>query len=193
MKYKEIKLEGNKSVLVDESAKIKDVDWHIDNGIVKQWKGNLHSNRLTSKKITATINHSVSLDVPMVIVEDELEKLAKEIVISNNPNGVENFSMVVFNGLSNDITEALKAQQKGLYSEEDLKNACHLFHNRTIKTIYEIIESLKQEYIELEIETYFTDDAERNERLKKDGENIQKQYVLKTNRVDGQLMAYVKQ
>jgi len=42
------------------------------------------------------------------------------------------------------------------------------------------------------MESYFTDEAERNEGLRKDGKNIQKQVIIKTNRVDGQLMAYLK-
>lgn len=40
------------------SDEIKEGDWHYDSsdGKIKQWKGNLHSNRLTSKKIIATTN-----------------------------------------------------------------------------------------------------------------------------------------
>ena len=90
MKYREIKLEGNKSILVDESAEIKEgdkVEWfgkildcnsfsEIDN---QYYIGNNFENialepKTVLNKVIATINHSISLDVPMVILKDEVEK-----------------------------------------------------------------------------------------------------------------------
>ena len=190
-------------ILVDESAEIKEGDWFFFKTDYKDHQGiykNVYSNTVPNdsycasgfgyclktmcSKITATINHSISLDVPMVIVEDEVEKLAKEIVIKNNPNGVENFSMNVFNGLVNYITKSLKAQQKGVYSEDDLikfvdfleskpmrkfeKNEWKRLTNsqedepKNFKTLTDkeviqwYIESLNQDYIELEIEEVYS-------------------------------------
>jgi len=74
MKYREIKLENNKSVLVDESGEIKENDLFYSE--FKGEKRILRFNKQVSpfpndKKIIASINHSIDLDVAMVIVEDE--------------------------------------------------------------------------------------------------------------------------
>jgi hypothetical protein len=58
----------NYLLVVDESE-IKDDDWHLDNGVIKKWKGNLHSNRLTSKKIIyhLPLNNAPTLEgVPLL-------------------------------------------------------------------------------------------------------------------------------
>lgn len=72
MIYKETKLKNNKSVLVDESAEIKEGDWYVDdtNQIRQSITSDKYywSQRLNYYKVIATINHSISLDVPMVIV-----------------------------------------------------------------------------------------------------------------------------
>ena len=61
-------------IIVDEYAEIKEGDYIFsaaENRVIKtQYKGNgVPYNRI---KIIATINHSISLDVPMVIVEDAI-------------------------------------------------------------------------------------------------------------------------
>jgi len=212
-------------ILVDESAEIKEGDWFFFKTDYKDHQGiykNVYSNTVPNdsycasgfgyclktmcSKITATINHSISLDVPMVIVEDEVEKLAKEIVIKNNPNGVENFSMNVFNGLVNYITKSLKAQQKGVYSEEDLisfgKKCFYKGFNKSEnddancftawkEEAPELIMDLKQEYIELEIEEVYSGET----LASASGFSLKTDAIksIKTSRVDGQLMAYLKQ
>jgi len=77
MKYREIKLEGNKSILVDESTEIKENDWYIYNqkltGLKIQQCLSLML-PMDAKKIIATINHSIDKDVPMIIIENEIKK-----------------------------------------------------------------------------------------------------------------------
>ena len=197
-------------ILVDESADAKDGELVIQDGGLNRIGIGTHQASIayTIKplKIMASINHSISLDVPMVIVEDEVEKLAKEIVIKNNPNGVENFSMNVFNGLVNYITKSLKAQQKGVYSEEDLisfgKKCFYKGFNKSEnddancftawkEEAPELIMDLKQEYIELEIEEVYSGET----LASASGFSLKTDAIksIKTSRVDGQLMAYLKQ
>lgn len=187
MKYKIITTDKGK-VLVDKSAKGKE-GYCFNKGLNRvdrlcrdYEKHSTEEN--TCFKIIVTINFSLDKDLPMVIVKDEVEKLAKEIVMKNNPNGAENFSMAVFNGLVSDITKSLKAQQKDVYSEEDLIKAIDMARLQGSETFLvkytedEIIQSLKQEYIELE--------------RKYDAAILFPETRLKTDRVDGQLMVYVK-
>jgi hypothetical protein len=74
MKYLKITLEGNKSVLVDESTEIRMDDYYMDDrDLVRQAvtsDKDYWLRRPDYYKVIATINHSISLDVPMVIVED---------------------------------------------------------------------------------------------------------------------------
>ena len=74
----------NYLLVVDESEIKYDV-WHLDNGVIKKWKGNLHSNRLTSKKIIyhLPLNNAPILEgVPLLPpLEDEVEKLEMEYFI----------------------------------------------------------------------------------------------------------------
>jgi hypothetical protein len=159
MKYKVIKLEGNKSVLVDESAEIKEGDWFfnedfkdIGNSIsLVEWSSKYNKKIF---KIVATINHSISLDVPMVIVEDEIGKLADEYSKSFiDADGTEEVDF---------IAGYEAAQQKGVYSEEDLRKGISTglsvgyfsafnIDNKS-KEVDNIIQSLNQESIELEVE-----------------------------------------
>jgi len=214
MKYLKIKLEDNKIILVDESAEIKENTYYENNGVIflsdsVYNKGNNPNNsnpRVTdfNNKITATINHSISLDVPMVIVEDEVEKLAKECF--REIYNTEFIGIPTHYELLSVIYKALiyKAVQQKVYSEEGSEDELwgkifaiikqYGLNNDVLNRLKNdfSIQSLNQEYIELESESYLTDKEERCEGLKKDGENIEKQVVFKTNRVDGQLMAYVK-
>ena len=148
MKYKEIKLKDNKSVLVDESADVKEGDWFIgiNNSI---WQCKLITPIKACKLIVATINHSISLDVPMIVVEDKINHLKW-----------------IYNRLIN----------------VHLENK----NNDYMLKFNEIIQSLNQEYIELEME----------EVLIPNEEGIPNCFVetkVKTSRVNGQLTAYVKQ
>jgi hypothetical protein len=192
MKYKVIKLEDNKSILVDESAEIREGDWFLrdfDNIITK---ANVNSDHKLYKsfKIIVTINHYISLDVPMVIVEDEVDglKLLKQIGYDNP------YITVTEIWIAKEIHKA--AQEKGVYSEDDLINAAkygyefrdttsfpeHKFEDSCINNFKQHLQSIKQkdiqEYIELEMVI--------------DLDNLHN-YRIKTSRKrNGQLIAYIK-
>ena len=189
MKYKLIKLKGNKSVLVDESAEIKENTYYENNGVVFLSdsiynEGNNPNNsnpRITdfNNKVIATINHSISLDVPMVIYEEWGNSW--EIVNSELKEGV-NPSAYRLGWLGK-----AAQQQETLYSKEDLinfANLCRAYdtkNNNEVNTIYQLRMKYKnpnQEYIELEKDH---DDTAPYPKTK-----------IKTNRVNGQLMAYIK-
>ena len=180
-------------IMVDESAEIKRDDWHIDKGIIKQWYGNLYSNRLTSKKIIATINHSISLDVPMVIVEDEVEKSAGKYadMVSKDPLRWSHAKVGYKAGVED-------TRQKGFYSEADLRIAIRMAMEKKeivgrfapVYTPNEIIESLNQEPTELEMEEVYEDET----LASASGFTLKTKPVrtIYTQRVYGQLMAYLK-
>jgi hypothetical protein len=107
----------NYLLVVDESE-IKDDDWHLDNGVIKKWKGNLHSNRLTSKKIIyhLPLNNAPTLEgVPLLPpLEDDVRKLALEM-------GEDYFSKELF--VDYFTISYNKAKEKYKYTEEDLRKA----------------------------------------------------------------------
>ena len=143
----------------------------------------------------------------MVIVEDEVEKLAeKEYPLLNTPEGINvdwHFRLGQREGL---IKGYRAAQQKG-YSEEDIFNFLIFYNNYDVKKIggymhptmddrskihnnkidrrilEEYIQSLNQETIELEIADYEPTGCDFPDHIE----------VIKTTRVNGQLMAYIKQ
>ena len=253
-------------VLVDESAEIKEGDYIFsaaENRVIKtQYKVNDgFYNRI---KIIATINHSISLDVPMVIVEDavnfckttevDLKEIAalafghKEwittgITVRYNPHIKEHYEdadeyfEMNFEGyfagnnkafyrvqlrpsmnvalwysykeeknkvlhtsnqskIQNILSKYKAAQQKGVYSEADLRLAFKAgqdYENFDCRYAFnEYIKSLNQEPIELE-----TEDSKTVQKHEFDGtEHGEILWVrqLKTTRgSDGQLMAYLKQ
>lgn len=68
------------------------------------------------QKAVATINHPIDKDLPMVIVEDEIEKLADEFVTKYGKRTIEKDGL-----LATGFAYGYKARhQKGVYSEEDL-------------------------------------------------------------------------
>jgi hypothetical protein len=220
MQYLKIKLEDNKIILVDESAEIKKADWFScpprktyhkctatfeGNLIDNSWEGreNVEITKSSCFKIIATINHSISLDVPMVVMENEVEKLSNyhiKILYRNT----ETKQHPIFNDFTlaetskEDFKEGFKAaQQKGVYSEDDLVSFGKIcFYKGFDKSENDdancftawreeapkLITDLKQEYIELK--------AEPTEQF--DEQTSIGVFKIKTNRVDGQLMAYVK-
>ena len=227
MKYKEIKLDNNKSVLVDENAEIKEGDYFFFKTEYKNHQGiytNVYSNtvpndsycasgfgyclKIMCYKIIVTINHSISLDVPMVVVEDEIEKLA---LIEYPENWVEDNGCNYIHQIYDDNKSArliwikgYKAkQQNGGYSKEDLRQAIwqavhagrltctprYLGENGIKEITKDITTSLSKEYIELVTEEY-TDWIKTN-----GGQTVTPVLYLKivTKRVNGQLMAYVNE
>lgn len=188
MKYREIKLENNKSVLVDESAEIKEGGWFYNpetKECVLASKRMLSWNNDTSHEhkgwieIIATINHSIDLDVPMVVVEDEVEKLA----FVEYPIRIDDDYEPWYDGNKEDRDIWIKgyksAQQKYQFTKAEMK-LCFLETDMN-RSFEEFIQSLKKEYIELETEQY-TQNLHKDIWYEK----------IKTNRVDGQLMAFVK-
>jgi len=169
MKYKKIKLPQG-DVLVDE-AEIKE-------GVFNKKYFNTYDNKIwiyrpapcalpywgnlkTLKNIVATINHSIDKDIPIVIIEDEVEKLAEEStaeVIQVNAD----FSLKeVYKEFFKEGYNARK-QEGGVYSKEQLRfiydTAIHsttggLNHDEVFK---KVISFLSQEYIDLETESIST-------------------------------------
>ena len=224
MKYKVIKLEDNKSVLVDESAEIKSDEHYVaweDNYKIPQWVIYVRGVGLNGKapyKVLYTINFSLDKDIPMIIVEDEIEKLALEWCLINNFNPedyVHSNKTAEYSRVKSIWANGYKASQK-LYSEQDLRKAIdeardiregeEVFDVESIsglteictynwvinKTEDEIIQSLKQEYIELEME-YLSNDGNWKDVLLPSEWDAYTKNRIKTDRVNGQLMAYVKQ
>ena len=206
MKYLKINLEDNKSVLVDESADKSNQGFYLmidETSIlyltVDEHKGT-HERNNQWAKITATINHSISLDVPMVIIEDEIEKMAKEKYqyTSQNPPYTVIEPKSKIEGF---IAGYKAAQQKGVYSEEDLAKCItfgwelsHYHRDKEphvlLKMQTNYIQSLKQEYIELETECTYGDECPSKGAF--DKQNLCN-IIIKTNRDEnGQLMAYKK-
>ena len=201
-------------ILVDESAKIREGDWFLrdfDNIITK---ANVNSDHKLYKsfKIIATINHSISLDVPMIIAENKVEKLAKGLYKEPlNKHGEarnrlvgQSDTLYGFRKFFKVFKIGFKAAQQKSYSEQDLigfskwidkeelpfedGSFVKYFNGKdnylTVSQVMQMyIQSLKQEYIELEMEEYADEMPNIHRKL----------YRIKTNRVDGQLMAYVKE
>ena len=193
MKYKEIKLKDNKSILVEESAEInKGCKYYDGINIGTAFKNNAGFYK-DCDKIIATINHSISLDVPMIVIEDEGWESSWEITNSKIKNGVNpNAYRLGWLGKS--------AQQKGVYSEEDLINLVAFICNKedgndiTISEsgempsliVKQFIQSLNQEYIELEMDCDYLIQCHCTSN-----KNCLKP-TIKTNRIDGQLISYTK-
>jgi len=181
MKYKVIKLEDNKSILIDESAEIKEGDYifsSTEKRVIKtQYKNS--DGFYDRNKIIATINHSISLDVPLVIVEDKVKKLAMETITNMGWDWYNTETP------GREVARFCATQQKGVYSVEDLKIAFDVGRNYQLtgeNNFNEYLQSLKQEYIELEMISDIPSKTVMGEFESR----------LKTNRVNGQLMAYLK-
>ena len=168
----------------------------------------------------ATINHSIGLDFPMVVVENEVHKLAEKangyLFYSAKPLTLIGSRALAFN---EGFIEGHKAsQQKGGYSEEELikylewigemgwyyeKENNQWVHDDELgsfKSTQDLvnhykIQSLKHKYIELEMEwdCQLKPCVKENPNcvLPNDGVCKAKE-IIKTDRLNGQLMAYVK-
>ena len=215
MKHKVITTDKGK-IVVDESAEIKRGYFCINEentilkikSLVKTENGDILVNcgdvdfseswLKDCKKIMYTINFSIDKDVAMVILEDEVENLAKKCF--RKIYNTEFIGIPTHYELLSVIYKTLTfkaAQQKGVYSEEDLRKAIimarvgktydgdldiseHIesgYAGCLVFTEEEIIQTLTQETIELET----------NVLRDKNNEEI-----IRTNRVNGQLMAYTK-
>jgi hypothetical protein len=170
MKYKVVATAQGK-VVIDETAKIKENTNTFSQGINGDWFYNSIYESIACTgditrfdfKIIYTINFSLDKDIPMIVVEDGVEKLVKSLYEMEEGN-------VAMNMVTSEKRRAFKeghklAQQKGIYSEEDIRKAV-IFGQSVELTfvtdrgkeilIEQFIESLKQEYMELEeIDTYY--------------------------------------
>lgn len=172
-------------IIIDEITRIKPNDYYVaweDNYEIPQWIIYVLVSGLNGKtpcKIIGTINHSINKNIAMVIVEDEVERLADEYSKSFiDAHGTEEVDF---------IAGYKKKEQEGVYSEKDMQlcwqQAIRSYIGKESTLFFDqYIQSLKQEYIELETEEYGT--------TMKDFKDVN--YRIKTNRVNGQLMAYVK-
>ena len=182
-------------IIVDESAEIKD-GYYLDGEDIY---GPFEEGDIlidNKGKVIATINHSISLDVPMVVVEDEVEKqwliFYKDWLMKNSGGKVLTApDRMMFNA------GYKAAQQKGVYTEEDFRGLSRYVRSvcrnptdtaSSGKLVDEYIQSLKQEYIELEMEKESTVGVTDNGRQR----TFYGKEIIKTTRVDGQLMAYKK-
>jgi hypothetical protein len=129
MKHELIKTE-NYLLDVDESE-IKDDVWHLDNGVIKKWKGNLHSNRLTSKKIIyhLPLNNAPTLEGVSLLppLEDDVKKLslinAKTSIKGHKEQDI-NTEIWISGARQIGFKEGYnKAKEKYKYTEEDLRFA----------------------------------------------------------------------
>ena len=188
MKHKIITTEQGK-VVIDETAKISVNDFITDGYLVWKWLDD--SSLLGRKKVIATINFSLDKDIPMVTVEDEVERLANINGYHDQPSD-DLYKEGFFDGY-------YASQQKGVYSEDDLiafgKSCFYKGYDKSEnddancftawrEEALGLISDLKQEYIELEMEDYLTEEL----ALKGNFQNFR----IKTNRVDGQLISYTK-
>jgi len=203
-------------IIVDESAEIKEGDYcdypPFGIGQIKNINDELCFDTIPIKgigsltqrlyqckdecqKVIVTINHSISLDVPMVIVEYEADTLLQPLVeiINEGYDAYDSAHHLVLQRwlatVTNFITSYKAAQQKGVYSEADLIAAMKYEatinrefseYGTTYKTREKFIQSLNQEPIELE--------RDHPNRVYYDGI----QGIKITRGSDGQLMAYLK-
>jgi len=201
MKYNVIIVE-QKKVVVDKSADIINYDDEPYLLITDDYETYIHKHkgdiRPTTKhfEIIATINHSISLDIPMIIIEDEVEKLAEHSSEVQEATYTPQHKITYKHGFI-DGFNAL--QQKGVYSEEDmircydglLQNVGTCVKQSELPTSKEYIQSLKQEYIELEMEEKQHYEKDKTKRINPLNGVFYKTRI-KTNRINGQLITYIK-
>lgn len=122
-----IKLQDKFILVIDEDAKNNELLYNIENNTICRAMGDAEVSHF---KIVAGVEFLPSIDFSLLSEEDcktigwvDVEKLAEKIVINNNPNGAENFSMSVFNGLVKDIINGFKIAQSlndKMFSLEDM-------------------------------------------------------------------------
>jgi len=179
MKYKAIHTEKGK-ILVDGSAKLITGDWHIEKGLIINQFPDYLTDLDECEKIIATINFSIDKDVPMIIIEDEVEKLAEHSSEVQEGTYTPPHKTTYKHGF---IDGFKAAQQKGVYSLDDVHRAIDLARKEPRIMIGDITQPIKHEYVELETEYAIADYEPTGCDFP---DHIE---VIKTTRVDGQLMA----
>jgi hypothetical protein len=126
----------------------------------------------------------------MVIIEDEVKKLLEPFILDNGDLYCHNFSFL--------IKKLKEAQQKGIYSEEDLRKAMNMTLEIDPKNICgsrytnnQIIQSINQEYIKLEMEEKQHFEKDKTKRVNPLN-GVFYETRIKTDRVNDQLIAYLK-
>lgn len=179
MKYKVITT-GKGKVVIDETAEIKIDDYYFNHKtqtVQKRTHGTDNESYMEFLKVILSINFSLDKEIPMVTVEDEVERLANINGYHDQPSD-DLYKEGFFDGY-------YASQQKGVYSEEELRFIYDTALHATIGNLNHdeefnrVLSFLKQEYIELEREH---DDTVPYPKMR-----------IKTSKVHGQLVAYIKQ
>jgi len=193
-------------VFIDETAKIKESSYYENDGVVflsdafyNEGNNPNNSNPRVSdfnNKIVATIDFSLDKDLPMVVIGDDINRLAFEYYISDELIKVSD----AFHW-----SKGYKAKQKGVYTEEDLASAMLNYHEEislkknagksAAQIRKEVVQSLskeREECMELVMEDYEVGEGWAGDDY--NGEPITEYRTrLKTDRrSDGQLIAYIK-
>jgi len=216
MKYKIITTPQGK-MIVDESAEIKEGDAYVHTAVEHNFPKERYYNICICHKpyrkidggteyfvdgmfakdcfkIVVSIDFSLDKDIPMVIVEEEVD------VAANNNFKNSKFSSEAYKELAYlDFKSGYKAaQQKGVYSEEQLRKAFQcgqqwvhdVNHDIEPENLNQFIEFQKQDNIELEMKAECCKKyTSCNTNCRYDKDTVWK---IKTTRIDGQLMAYIK-
>jgi len=185
-------------VVVDESPKNKNWfipinNFYIDdcNCIRKSFTNDVEywAVRKNYYEILVSINFSIHKDVPMVIVEYEVEIFVKEQMGLPSYVSIDSMAPSMLLSFNLGVVCYKAAQQKGVYSEADMRKIYMIAWNKgranESTSMTQDIQSLNQEPIELEMEEFVeeeTGDVYKwvNKRIKT------------TRSSDGQLMAYEK-
>lgn len=149
MKHKVI-ITSQGKVVVDELAGIKEGEWYVDdsNQIRQSITSDKYywSQRVDYCKIVATLNFSIDKDIPMIIVEDEVEigniETAKLIDFIEQGNKITTNNEVIYS-IPQEIVQRNKkwflrfpTQQKGGYSDQvNTRNIIYLVTNETLMRI----------------------------------------------------------
>lgn len=195
MKHKVTTTAKGQKIIVDKSAKIFVNDYYDNNGNIL--KCDEIKIRTGCNKIMFTINFSIDKNIPMIIVEDEVEELAEHYSEVQEGTYTPQHKIIYKHGF---IDGHNVTQQRGIYSEEDLNKAFQcgqqwvhdINHDVEPENFNQFIQSLKQEYIELETEEKQHFEKDITKRVNPLN-GVFYETRIKTNRdKSGQLIAYQK-
>jgi len=200
MKYKVIttnqgKVVTDTTIVTDNNVWVVN-DYDFDEPIIFKTNEDFFHTGLEAVKILYSINFSIDKDIPMIIVEDEVEKNFQLQV--NETYGGKDSQFFRVDTAREWHKKGYKA--RGGYSEEDIIKAFNegqaLNFRGRLTQGKEYIQSIKQEYIELEMDLYceLKDCIEQNPNCVLPNNGVCKaREVIKTTRdKNGQLIAYEK-
>jgi len=194
-------------IVVDDSTDVKEGDYGLSKLKEVVLIGKKYNFNLYTKIIASSF--FISKDIPMFVVEDEVEKMAK--LHAKKVWGVYQDDIhpdVMITDTLGEISQKdfiagyKAAQEKGVYSEEDIRNAIKLTLEDAKKSVIwsdtyhnhlsdNIIESLNQESIEFEMEELARALGKAVDHDGFDKEHIG--YIIKTTTdSEGQKWCYLK-